>query len=122
MEASALRGAALILWLAVGLWRLFVCLSLVLAPEPALLGLLACAGQAVAALGAAFAIARVRVALAERLLVTFVALVVFQMGADALVYGIRSLLEALAGVGAALALAAFGWLALRASASPARAL
>jgi hypothetical protein len=122
MEANALRGAALILWLAVGLWRLFVCLSLVLAPELHLLGLLALAGQAVAALGAAFAIARVHVRLAERLLVVFVAFVGVQMGADALVYGIRSLLEALAGIGVALALAAFGWLALRASGSPARAL
>jgi len=113
MEANALRGAALIAWLAVGLWRLFVCLSLVLAAEPPAVGLLAVAGQAAAALGTAFAIARARKALAELLLAVFVGLVALQMGADALFYGIRSLLEALAGLLVALALAAFGWLALR---------
>jgi hypothetical protein len=118
---EALRGAALLAWLAVGLWRLFVCLSLVMAPEPPLLGLLAVAAQAATGLAAAFAIARLRSGLAETLLAVFVAAVALQMGVDALLYGFRSLLEAVFGVLAALALAALGWLALRASHAPARA-
>jgi uncharacterized membrane protein YccC len=122
MEATTLRRAACIAWLAVGLWRLFVCLSLALAPEPPALALLALAGQVASALGAGFALARSRASVAELLFAAFVGFVVLQMGADALVYGIRSLLEALAGVLVALALAALGWLALREPRSRARAL
>lgn len=122
METNTWRGAALLAWLAVGLWRLFVCLSLALVPEPPVLALLALAGQAATAIGAAIAIARLRVRLAELFVVAFVACVVLQMGADFLVYGIRSLLEATTGVLLALLLAALGWLALRPASPPARAL
>jgi hypothetical protein len=122
LEANPLRTGAWVACLAVGLWRLFVAVSLALAAEPAALALLALAGQAACALAAAFAIARARTALAEALLVAFVAFVTLQMGADALVYGIRSLLEALIGVFAALALAALGWWALRGPRERARAL
>jgi hypothetical protein len=116
------RTAAVIVWVLVGLWRAFVALSLALAPEPPALGLLALVGQAVVALAVAWALARARAGLAPLLLAAFVAFVALQMGADALVYGIRSLLEAVTGVLAALALAALGWLALREPRAPLRAL
>lgn len=109
---SAWRAAAVLAFAGIGLWRALVLASL-LVVDPPVLALVAVAGQAILACVAAVAIARRRAALAKLALAGFFACVVVQMGADAFVYGFSSLLEALAGVVLAAALAVAGWIALR---------
>jgi hypothetical protein len=105
-------GAAVLLAL-VGVWRLLQGLAMTGLPDAPLLGTLALLGQGLAAFAAALALLVPRPRLALAALVAFVACVALQMGADAFVYGIRSVLEAAAAVLAAGALAVAAWLALR---------
>lgn len=112
------RAAMVPTFAVVAAWRVFVLASLVLAVNPPAVAGLAVAGQVATAALAALGIARGRVALAKLALAGFFACVAVQMGADAFVYGFRSLVEALAGLLVAGALALLGWLALRAEATP----
>ncbi len=97
----------------VAVWRLWESLGMaVIASSVPLVGLLALVGQGLAAPIAAIALWHEMRALGRAALVIFVLFVAVQMAADTFAYGIRSLLEALAGILFALALAGLGWFAL----------
>lgn len=97
----------------VAVWRLWESFGMaVIASSAPLVGLLALAGQGLAAGVAAFALWNAVRAVGRAALVAFVLFVAVQMAADAFGYGIRSLFEALTGILFALLLAGLGWFAL----------
>ena len=94
-------------------WRLWQAFGMAVTVSSApLVGLLALVGQGLAAGIAAFALWSAMRALGRAALVAFVLFVGLQMAVDAFGYGIRSLVEALAGILVAVVLAGLGWFAL----------
>ncbi len=102
-----------LLFSVVAAWRLWQAFGMAVTVSSApLVGLLALAGQGLAAGIAAFALWSAMRALGRAALAAFVLFVGVQMAVDAFGYGIRSLLEALAGILVAVVLAGLGWFTL----------
>jgi hypothetical protein len=96
----------------VGLWRALQTAALIGIPDVSLGASFVLAGQGVTALAAAIFLVFESRARGRLALLLFAVFVVVGMGMDALVYGFRSLWEALAGILLGLTLAALGWIAL----------
>jgi hypothetical protein len=110
---TALRIALAASFAVIGLWRLLYAIVMLGAPDhvPAAAAF-AVTGQAVTAFIAAACLAWNARAIGRSALVGFAVFVAFQMGVDALLYGIRAALEAVIGIALGVTLAVLGWIAL----------